>query len=213
MKRSQAPRTRIALGLSLVLLIVALGLTLSKSPPSVARWNAVEAAVEFDSITGPFSTCQANEVLPRGTVAIRLSLDSVLGPRVSVRAVSAGHVLTRGERGSGWTAADVTVPVRPLARTALDVSICFAFLAKDESVGLTGERLASKEGVASNRGLLKIEYLKPGGHSWWSLVSAVAGHMALGHAWSGAWVVLFLTIAMATIAAIVCWLAMGLGRE
>ena len=155
MKRSQAPSTRIALGLSLALLIAALGLTLSQSPPTVASWNSVEAAVEFDSITSPFSACQANEVLPQGTAAIRLSLDSVLGPRVKVRALSGGRVLTHGERGSGWTAADVTVPVQPVTKTATNVSICFAFLAKNESVGLTGQRLASREGATSNRGLLR----------------------------------------------------------
>lgn len=211
MNRPQPPRTRVALALSLVLLILAVGVTLSRSPALVIRSNSVPAAVEFASVTGHFAGCQANEVLPRLTTAIRLSLYSVLGPRVAVRALSGKRLLTRGERSAGWTAADVTVPVKPVTQTTTGVAICFEFLAKDESVGLTGQRVQAA-GARPGGGLLKIEYLAPGKQSWWSLLSTVAAHVAFGHAWNGFWVVPFLAAIMGAIAMIVAWSATRLTR-
>jgi hypothetical protein len=201
-----------ALAIGLVFLAVAVGVTLAQSPAVLAGSNSVQAAVEFGTIHGHFAGCQGNEVLPRQTTAIRLSLDSVLGPRVEVRALAGKRLLTYGERGAGWTAADVTIPVRPVAHTTRGARICFAFLAKDESVGLTGERVGGAGGTGAGSGLLKIEYLKPGERSWWSLASSVAAHMAFGHAWPGTWIVAFLLAIMASVVALISWLALRLAR-
>jgi hypothetical protein len=129
-----------------------------------------------------------------------------------VRALAGKRLLTYGERGAGWTAADVTIPVRPVAHTTSGVTICFAFLAKDESVGLTGERVGNPGATGASPGLLKIEYLEPGGRSWWSLASSVVAHMAFGHAWPGTWIVPFLLAIMATVVALISWLALRLAR-
>jgi hypothetical protein len=212
MNRPQAPRTRVALVVSLVLLILAIGMTLSRSPAIVARSNRVQPAVQFETITaGRFSACQGNEVLPRHTIAIRISLDSVLGPRVGVRALKGKRLLTRGERGAGWTSADVTIPVRPVPVTTYGVSLCFEFFARDESVGLTGQRSTASQ-ASRPGGFVKVEYLAPGNRSWWSLASSVARHMAFGHAWSGIWIVAVLASIMGTIVAVVSWLALRLAR-
>ncbi len=196
----------------IALVVVALVATLSGSPNVIARSNSVETAEDFASISeGRYAGCQRNEVLPRGTTAIRLSLDSVLGPRVALRVLSGKRVLTSGEHASGWTAADVTVPVKPLAETVADVKVCFEFLARDESVELAGERAG---GPSSGRaeGAMKIEYLVPGGRSWWSLASVVAGYLGRGRAWSGGWVAPFLAAAMAAVVALVAWLALRLAQ-
>jgi hypothetical protein len=212
MSRSKALRTRVALAAGLVLLALAVGVTLTRSPAVVAGSNSVEAAVEFAAIHGHFAGCQDNEVLPRHTDAIRVSLDSVLGPRVTLRALAGRRLLTYGERGAGWTAADVTIPVRPVTHTTRGVALCLAFQAEDESVGLTGERVPSGKPSGAGLGLLKVEYLAPGQRSWWSLASSIVTHMAFGHAWPGAWIVPFLLAMMATVIALVCWLARGLER-
>jgi hypothetical protein len=208
MHRLQAPRTWVALALSLVVLVLAIGVTLSRSPPTVARSNLVNTPTQFQTVVErPFEACQGGETLPAHVTAIRLSLDTVLGPAIKVKVRRGKRVLTTGERGTGWTAADVTVPVKPLARGARGVSVCFAFVAKYESVNLTGERAAS-----GGAGRIKIEYLRPGEEAWWSRVSAIADHMAFGHAWSGAWLAPALALAMAAIVAAVAWSAIRFVR-
>jgi hypothetical protein len=212
MNRSKVLRTRVALAAGLVLLALAVCVTLSRAPAVVAGTNSVEAAVEFATIHGYFAGCQDNEVLPRHTTAVRLSLDSVLGPRIKLRLLAGKRLLTSGERGAGWTAADVTIPVKPVTDTARGVALCFAFRAHDESVGLTGERVSGSRPTSRALGLLKVEYLRPGEQSWWSLASSIVTHMAVGHAWPGTWLVPFLLAIMATVVGLVCWLALRISR-
>lgn len=213
MHRPQAPRTWIALALSLTVLALAIGVTLSRSPPTVARSNLVNTPTQFQTIAErPFSACQGGETLPARVTAIRLSLDAVLGPAIKLSVLQGKRLLTTGERAAGWTAAAVTVPVKPIATSARGVSVCFAFLAKDESVNLTGEPGASARPTSNEAGLIKIEYLRPGDTAWWSRVSAIAEHMAFGHAWAGAWLAPALAVAMAAIVAAVAWSAVRFVR-
>jgi hypothetical protein len=198
--------------MSLVLLVAAVAATLSQSPLIVARANPIHAVREIGAVTGHFADCQRDEVLPRGTTAIRISLDSVLGPRVKLRVRKGGRLLTSGERAAGWTAADVTIPVKAVDATTDAVAVCFEFSAKDESVVLAGIPTGSARGSARGPGLVKIEYLEPGRRTWWSLASSVAANMGVGHAWSGGWIVPFLTLVLLAIVAIVSRSALRLGR-
>jgi hypothetical protein len=213
MNRPQALRTRVTLAVSLVLLVAAIGVTLSRSPATVASTNPVISAGTYETVTGGhFGACQRNETLPAGTTAIRLSLDSVLGPRVTVRALSGKRLLTSGERSTGWTAGEVTVPVKPVARTVNGVVTCFEFIAKDESVALVGQRAAAGASAQSAAGAIKIEYLRPGEQSWWSLAATVATHMGSGRAWAGTWIVPFLAVLVGAILLAVCRLSLRLAR-
>ncbi len=213
MHRPQAPRTWAALALGLTALVLAIGVTLSRSPPTVARSNLVDTPTQFQTVAErPFAACQGGETLPARVTAIRLSLDTVLGPAIKLRVLQGKRVLTTGERGAGWTAADVTVPVKPLATGAQGVSVCFSFVAKDESVNLTGEQVASARSTRNVAGLLKIEYLRPGDTTWWSRISTISDHMAFGHAWDGTWLAPALALAMAAIVAMVAWSAVRFVR-
>lgn len=214
MHRPQAPRTWAALALSLTILVLAIGVTLSRSPPTVARSNLVTTSTQFQTVAERrFTACQGGETLPAHVTAIRLSLDAVLGPALELRVLQGRRVLTTGERGAGWTAGDVTIPVKPLATSARDVSICFTFTAKDESVNLVGEPVRSAAHPTRNEaGLVKIEYLRPGDAAWWSRISEIADRMGVGHAWSGAWLAPALALAMAVIAAAVAWSAIRFVR-
>lgn len=214
MHRPQAPRTWVALALSLTILVLALGVTLSRSPTTVARSNLVNTPTQFQTVTEqPFTACQGGETLPAHVTAIRLSLDTVLGPALKLRVLQGTRVLTSGERAAGWTAADVTVPVKPLASGAQNVSICFTFVAKDESINLTGEPVRSAAHPSRNEaGLIKIEYVRPGDRRWWSRISEIADHMAFGHAWSGAWLAPALALALVVIVAVVGYSATRFAR-
>lgn len=206
-------RTRVALGLSLIALVAAIVAVLSLSPQTVARSNGIETAQELESVTGHFNACQANETVPGGTTAIRLSLKAVLGPRIALRVLAGRRLVASGERAAGWTAADVTVPVGRVAQTVSQTKVCIRFLARDESVGLIGQQLtAGGHRSQAGLGLIKVEYLRPGDQTWWALVPTVARRLAFGHAWSGIWVVPFLGAAMAAVLALVAWLALRLAR-
>ncbi len=183
-----------ALAVSLGATVVGIGLVLSESPVTVLASNSASANEVLTVYGRTARACQTGERLPRGTLAIRLSLGAFTGPRVTVAALSGARLVTFGERGSGWAGQTVTVPVRAVARTVAPVRICFALtLAGDEPVPLygrsTGRATAARSGGgAALRGRMAIEYLGAGRASWLALARSVARRMGLGRAWSGAWV-------------------------
>jgi hypothetical protein len=197
---------KIALAAGLALIVAAIVVTLSLSPLSVASMNSAlnEKLASTQQASG---ACQSNEVLPRGTSAIRIALSAFLGPHVTVKALSGKRVVTDGARGSGWTGGVVTVPVKSVPRTIPHVRICFALaLAGDETVSMYGEpsapALAARSGEgAPLPGRVRIEYLRPG-PSWLSLSSSVARHMGLGHAGSGTWIAFFVAVLMIAVVAL-----------
>jgi hypothetical protein len=190
---------KVALAFSITLLIVAIGVVLSRSPLVVAGTNSVELATAVPlSKSASHSSCQAVGTVPQGTSAIRVSLSSGAGPTVRLKVLSSSHVVTEGELPAGWgLQANVSVPVKRLSHTVRNATIC-------TSVGPSVERLftfappirpGNKENLGLNDVRLRMEYLRPGSHSWWSLASSVAYHMGLGHAASGTWLV-FLVLAL-----------------
>ncbi len=201
---------RVALGAGLVLTTAALGLALSRSPPAVARTSSAAPERELANTPGSASVCQAGELVPAGTSALRLGLEADLGPRVSVAVRSGGQTLTEGERGAGWAGSAVTVSVRAPRRALSAATVCFSFAGEHESVTALGERTPANVAARSRAGALpgrvRIEYLEPGRSSWWSLASSVATHMGLGRAWSGTGIApLVAALALAT-AALALWL-------
>lgn len=209
MRRPQALSTFVALILGLGALILALAMTLSRTPEIVAGSNRIEAAGErFRIISGRFEGCQGNEVVPRHTTAIRLSLHAVLGPQIRVRVLQDKRRVSYGERGAGWTSGDVTVPIKLVNHTINGALICYEFTPKDESVDLIGQAPAANQTSGAASVLLRIEYLKAGTRSWWSQIRSITSNMAPGRAWTGKWIALFLAAIMATILAVVCQLAL-----
>jgi hypothetical protein len=135
----------------------------------------------------------------------------MLGPQVIVEVIGSGHALTAGERGSGWTAGAVTVPVKPLRRTVAGVTTCFAFERSAWPVELTGRltppSTAARNGRQVLPGRVGIEYLRPGSRSWWSHALSMARAMGLGHAGGGPLIPLLVLTLMFSIAALSAWLA------
>jgi hypothetical protein len=186
---------RIAFATSFVLGAVALAVTLSLSPVSVARVNYREDVL-LDSLRSDTTACQPEEVLPRDTSALRLHMFTFTGPRVVVGVFEHGRRIAHGERGSDWTGGSVTVPVNRLASARYGATLCFAlYLNGNEIVQLNGEPTANRALAARERdgylpGRVAVEDLRPGSSSWWSLIVPVARRMGLGHAGSGTWSVL-----------------------
>jgi hypothetical protein len=192
---------KVALVGSLAVVAVSLVLVLLGSPMSVAGTNRIagDSPLPIATTEHSASYCQADEVVPQGTSAVRVWLDAAAGPRVALLVSAGGHTVLRGTRGSNWTGGSVTVPVREVGRRIAQATVCVSFKLGDETVIAEGEMTPAASAAQSSTGALHgriwIEYLRPGAHSWASLIPTVVDHMALGRATSGSWIV-FVALAM-----------------
>jgi hypothetical protein len=195
-------RVRTALAAGLALTVAAVTVVLSQSPVTVLASNSTAAGESLAFAAGDASACQSGEQIPRGTVAIRLSLGAFTGSAVSVEVLAGTHVVASGERGSGWDGHTVTVPVGSVSHAISPAQVCFAGLvAGGERLTVFGSRAASSlaahaRGGAALSGRLRIEYLGKGTSSWLALLPSVVRNMALGRAWSGTWVVFMVAMLM-----------------
>jgi hypothetical protein len=204
------PSLRVPLAIGLTLIVVAIAVVLSKAPMTVARTSGVAPESALQLIRTRTRICQGNEVLPRETSAIVAWLGADVGPRVSADVTVGGRVVTRGERGAGWTGRSVVIPVRQVAHSVTGATVCFALAPRNETAIPRG--LPSKTAVATSNGkklggTMSIEYLQPGSHSWWSRASSIAYHVGLGRDPSGTWAVLVAVVLAAAVATIASGLA------
>jgi hypothetical protein len=204
---------RIALAAGLTLLVAAIGLALLRSPLAVLGTNGIPDAGEVARTGRGTSACQAGEVVPAGTSAVRLTLAAEIGPSVTVTARSGARAITDGVRGAGWTGASVTVPVQRVSRTTSNAEICFALGHPLEDIAIFGEHAARADALVGPHGeglpgRMGVEYLRSGGSSWLSLVPTIARRMGVGHAWGGTWIVFALLAAMASSASLLALLAL-----
>ncbi len=207
-------RTSIVLAAGLVLIAAILAVTLARSPPTLAGTNRVPAENLIGLVERNVGACQTGETLPAGTSAIRLSLVSIVGPRVAVRVLSGGRVVTRGSTGAGWTSSEVTVPVAPLARGVSPVTLCVQLSDLNGEVEFKGAHTSAPVAVSERgerlHGRLRVEYVRAGHSSWLSLISAIARHVSLGRAASGMWVVFFILALALSVVVLTSW---GIVRE
>lgn len=205
-------RVRLALAAGLALLALALGLMLSGSPMVIASANSTLANGKLAETASAATACQSKETLPARISAIRLTLASDAGPHIGVKVLSGARTLTEGSTPSGWGGGSVTVPVRPLPHGVPGVRICFSLGATREKVALIGSPTtpdsAATGGEGHLPGRIKIEYLRPGHSSWWSLGQAIARRMGLGRTPSGSSDALLALLLMGGLTLAVCWLAL-----
>jgi hypothetical protein len=196
---------RIALASGLGLIAIAIGLVLAHSPMSIASTNGI-LSEKWIATGGSLTYCQAPELLPRGTSAIRLSLSAFTGPRVAVVVTSGGREITGGERGSGWTGRVVTIPVKPLPRAVSKVTVCTSPLSHNETLTMFGattpHTIAARLGPHVLPGRMRIEYLRAGERSWASMARSIMRRMGLGRAGGGSWIVLLALVLLATVVAL-----------
>lgn len=194
---------KIALAMGLALTVAALGAVLSHPPLTVAGTNSIPVEPDVAELRGGSRGCQTSGTLPRGTSAIRISASANIGPSVTLKVVSGPLVIAHGERDAGWGIDEtVTVPVKRVPRTIPDARICIAFGPAIEPIEINGVLVQTTTAGGRTRRVvrLRVEYLRPGHASWWSLAFSVARRMGLGHAPSGAWIVFLLIALMITVA-------------
>ncbi len=200
-------RAKIALALGLMTVGLVMAAVLTGSPLVVAGTNSI--AIQGSTATkGDIHGCEPGGDVPAGTTAIRISLAAVVGPRVGITVLSGSRVVTEGERGSGWGTQDnVIVPVRRVARAVPDAFICTTIgpavePKAEEGLVVDGTlvRRFTTEARLLDDAWLRMQYLRPGPKSWWSLAPSIAYNMGLGHAAGGTWLV-FLVLALMIVVA------------
>jgi hypothetical protein len=202
-------RVRVALAAALASIAAALAVILSGSPLVRAGANSTPLNGPLAETYNAAGACQGGETLPARTSAIRLTLSSDTGPQVDVSVFTGGRLLTSGVAASGWISTAVTVPVRPLAHAVEDVKVCFRLGPTKEQVAIIGSPTRRAAAAVSSHGQplpgrIRIEYLRPGRGSWWSLASSVARRMGLGRAPAGTWVALAVVLAMGAVVLFGC---------
>ncbi len=202
------PRAALVAGVALI--AVAFVWTLSRTPYVVARSNSAFTHKTIAVTTTPAGACQGRETMPRGTTAIRLGLTAVVGAHVAVSVRSGSRLLAAGTRGAGWEGGSVTVPVRPVARATLPVTVCFSLSAMNGPVEMLGLRTHRSPAVGQEGkrlpGRLHIEYVRAGHESWWAMAAATARRLGLGRAASGSWNAVLVAVLAAALIALSSWL-------
>jgi Predicted membrane protein (DUF2142) len=203
---------KLALAVALALTAAAIVVTLSRAPLTVAGTNSIRLVGSI-AIHGDIGGCQESGTLPRGTTAIRLSLSAIVGPRVVLRVLSGGHTLTRGERAAGWgSQTTVTVPIGRVSHAVRGALVCTSLGPSVEPPSLENFRLdgALARPISEQARILqdvrmRMEYLRPGPRTWWSLASSVTRRMGLGHAAGGRWLAFLVLALMIAVAALASW--------
>jgi hypothetical protein len=187
--------------------------TLSHSPVVVLGTNSI---VPQNIVAEPehgLSTCQNDEVVPRGTTAVRLWVAANVKPKVRVEVLAGLQVLASGTQTGGWLGKVVTVPIAPVTSTIRGAQICLTVDRAIEEVDLLGGPVRHpRRGESPVK--VRVEYLRTSPSSWWSLARAIARRMSLGRAPGVGWVALIPLAAMALAAALAAWTVLRqLGRD
>lgn len=172
----------VVLACGLALIVGAVAVTLARAPLVVAGTNSITTDILIAETRGNISACQGGEVVPGGTTAVRVWIGGNIQPTVRTQILAGSQVIARGSHLGGELGSNVTIPVARVPRTIANATICFALGEALESVQLVGE--------TGSRRRLRIEYMRPGPRSWWSLAPSVARSLGLGRAPSGSFVAL-----------------------
>ncbi len=192
----------VALAVGLALLAATIAVTLSRSPLVLTGTNRIPPSIIVAKTTGGASACQNRETIPQGTTAVRLWLTGNVKPSVRISLVEDSRTVASGQQQSGWLGKVVTVPVGSVSHTIDDAQLCFAIGRTAEAVDLLGGPVQHPR-RGESPGKIRVEYLRPGPSSWWSLAHSVARHLGLGRAPAGSWVFLLPLSAMALAALLV----------
>ncbi len=180
---------------------IAIVARLARAPLVLAGSNSVPPVGHLVVRKGETSVCQASEVLPSGTTAMRLWISVNIGPRVNVAALAGSRVIAQGVQGAGWTGGVVTIPIAPVPRRSSEVTVCIGVGPLVERIYFIGGQPppGSGGGTASK---MRIEYLRPGRRSWFSQAHSVAQRMGLDREPGGTWIALIPILLMVAAAAL-----------
>jgi hypothetical protein len=195
----------------LLVLVVAFAVLLTHAEPRRSGTDYTPNA-NFAAVLKPRQeTCQAHELLPADTAAVRMTIGTygAPGPRVSV-SLTGGHseALTAGGLAAGWRQGVVEIPVAHVYRASAEATACL----RDDGpsrvavAGDSGDSFHTMQvaGRTIQNAQVLYEYMRPGSESWLQLLPTAVYRSTLGKsglvrhwAWAGALVLMLLAVGLA----------------
>jgi hypothetical protein len=198
--------------LALVVLAGAFGAALAHSSQRAAGTSGIGPAAVLAAVDDSSSFCQAHELIPHKTAAVRVSMQTpgAAPPPLSVTLYrSDGRVIANGTLPSRpWRGTSVTVPVRPVTRGDAWGRVCFG-IGRGDQIAIVGEPAPPRLAARPLSGRVRIDYLRPGHESLLTLAPTVARRLGLAQAWSGPSVAL---VTLALVCAVVLFTLWHLRR-
>jgi hypothetical protein len=173
----------VVLATGALLLAVAVAVALSDSKPRLAGTNRVPAADFTVELRPGQRICQGEETVPKDAAAVRFTTPASGRADLGVE-ISAGRSVARGARRGAFAAGQLRVPVTRVERSAQPGTVCVTQRggAPVKIAGLlTGPNPASAvvDG-GQTAGRVRIEYLRGGEESWWSLAPTIVHRFGIG---------------------------------
>lgn len=157
---------------------------LSRSEPRRSGTNLTKDVGYVIPLGSRQELCEPGELLPGDTGALRLRASSSApgGPRLSVSISDSAGRISSGALAQGWRSGTVSIPVSRIAQTLPAATVCIANLG-DRQVSFGGSAPDASFYVAIAgkplSGRLRIEYMRPGSESWFSLLPTLAHRFSL----------------------------------
>ena len=188
------------LTVGLALIAIAIIVILTRSPITVIGTNSISSK-NFIVLEekGKLSNCQPAGTIPRGTSGLRIGIEGLyFSPAVTLKVLTGSSVIREGKHTAGGVSAPtVTVPISSLPHAVHGARICATVGPAQQPTRFYGSPNGLSAPISDQLqgASLRVEYLRPGGKSWWSFVPSIAHDMGLGRAPSGI-VVVFLVLAL-----------------
>jgi hypothetical protein len=184
---------RVVLIGGLVALAVAVAVTLAERGARQAGSNRIPAGQFVAQLPARKTLCQDGELVPGDSAGLKLTVGTYHrpGPPVRVTITRSGQPVADGGLAAGWTQGNhVRFPIAPVRRTTQGSRVCLTN-AGPATLALGGSPTAELPARLDGRrtpGRVRIEYVRPGRESWWSLLPTVSYRFGLGKAPGlGAW--------------------------
>jgi hypothetical protein len=197
-----------AVGLAAVVVILAAVLAQRDQRPSGT--NLIHAGSFVATLHAGQSACQAGELLPADTAAVRATIGSYNRPgpliQISFRG-SRGEALRSGSLAAGWRQGLVQIPLRRVSLATAGVSVCLRDVGPG-AIAIAGQQAAPgfQMTVAGKtlEGHLRYDYMRPGRESWLELLPTIVHRSTFAKsglirhwAWAAALVLMLLAVALA----------------
>jgi hypothetical protein len=187
--------TRATVGAALLGIVVALVVVGSESHPQIASTDRVPNNTFVSDLASGQKICQANEIVPGGTAALRMTIGTYgkPGPRLAIAITAPGsgqdgakpRLISSARIAEGWKQGVVSLAVSRVARTHADATVCITDAGR-WPVAIAGVTPPANFGLndyidGSYVGSeVRIDYLLPGHPSWFAMLATLAHRMTLG---------------------------------
>jgi hypothetical protein len=166
---------RAVLAAGFVLLLAALGVTLSHAESRQAGGNQVPEVGEVVKRRGTWRKCQGPEIVPKDAAKLRLLVGTYGRPtpelRVTARARGRG-IVTSGVLPAGGREGHVDIPVRRVGEAQVGDRVC---------VSVRG-RSRARTVLYGAAGRLRLDWFREGSESWFELLPTIAHRFGLAKA-------------------------------